>query len=142
MRIAPNEVACSNPEAIKVIIMPSSIPTTGSDRHRLSTALRAASLRYAHNCFIPLEVDICLLRIQTDFYDAWRLPRPGYPGHFPTRDEKAHAERRKIVNNVYSMSSVLESEQAVNDCTQLFMQTMREFARERKVVDIGQWLLM
>ena len=79
---------------------------------------------------------------QTDYYDAWAPPNNGYVGHFPTRDEKKHAERRRIVNNVYSMSSVLESEKSIDCCTQLFCETMRGFAKQKSVVDLGLWINM
>ena len=79
---------------------------------------------------------------QTDFYDAWAPPNNGYVGHFSARDEKEHLERRRIVNNVYSMSSVLESENAIDLCTQLFCETMRGFAGQKSVVDLGLWINM
>ncbi|KUJ11235.1 cytochrome P450 [Mollisia scopiformis] len=106
VRIAPNEVSCSDPEAIKTIY--------GVKR---------------------------LFR-KTDFYNAWAPPNNGYVGHFLTRDEKVHSERRRIVNNVYSMSSVLESEEAVNSCSQLLCEIMSEFARQKKEVDLGLWINM
>ena len=79
---------------------------------------------------------------QTDYYDAWAPPNNGYVGHFPARDEKVHAERRRIVNNAYSMSSVLESEQAVDTCTQILCKTIREFANQKSQVDLGLWINM
>ena len=79
---------------------------------------------------------------QTDYYDAWAPPNNGYPGHFPARDEKHHSERRRIVNNVYSMSSVLESEKAVDSCTQLFCETMREFAKRSSLIELSLWINM
>ncbi|KAF4630214.1 hypothetical protein G7Y89_g7929 [Cudoniella acicularis] len=104
VRIAPNEVICSDPEAIKVI-------------YSTKTVFQ-----------------------KTDFYDAWIPPNNGYPGHFPTRDEKAHSERRRIVNNVYSMTSVLQSEKSIDSCTQLFCGTMSEFSEKEKVVDLSLWV--
>lgn len=79
---------------------------------------------------------------QTDYYDAWAPPNNGYVGHFPARNEKEHSERRRIVNNVYSMSSVLESENAIDSCTQLFCETMRDFAKQNSIVDLGLWTNM
>lgn len=40
------------------------------------------------------------------------------------------------------MSSVLESEKAIDSCTQLFRETMRDFARQNSVVDLGLWINM
>ena len=110
-----------------------------SDRTRLSTAPRTFLQRYFH-CSLPRITPSSLC--QTDYYDAWTPPNNGYPGHFPSRDEQAHAERRRIVNNVYSLSSVLESEKAIDSCTQLFCETMREFAKQNCKVDLGLWINM
>ncbi len=79
---------------------------------------------------------------QTDYYDAWAPPNNGYVGLFPARNEKEHSERRRIVNDVYSMSSVLESEKAIDSCTQLFCATMRGFARQKSTVDLSLWINM
>ena len=46
------------------------------------------------------------------------------------------------MNSVYSLSSVLESEEAMNLCTQLFCETMRDFAKQNAVVDLGLWINM
>ncbi|KAL8994648.1 MAG: hypothetical protein Q9188_007009 [Gyalolechia gomerana] len=106
VRIAPNEVACSDPRAIKTIY---GTKTTFT---------------------------------KTDYYDAWAPPNNGYIGHFPARDEKEHSERRRIINNAYSMSSVLASESAIDSCTQLFCETMRDFAAYNTVIDLGLWINM
>lgn len=58
-------------------------------------------------------------------------------GHFPTRDEKAHAERRRIVNSVYSMSSVLKSEESINSYTQLLNDSMHDFKKQRSIYNLG-----
>ena len=65
-----------------------------------------------------------------------------YPDHFSNIDEKLHATRRRIVNNVYSMSSILESEEYLDRCSELFMQRMGEFADQGDIVDLGEWLQM
>ncbi|MCJ1474776.1 hypothetical protein MMC13_003436 [Lambiella insularis] len=106
VRIAPNEVTCSDPEAIKIIYGTKNVFT------------------------------------KTDYYDAWAPPNNGYVGHFPARDENEHSERRRIVNSVYSMSSVLESEKAIDSCTELFCETMRDFAKQKSLVDLDLWINM
>ncbi|KAI4094917.1 MAG: hypothetical protein LQ344_001962 [Seirophora lacunosa] len=124
VRIAPNEVACSDPEAIRV------------------TSISSAFGRSAVDWVQQIIYNIKNPFAKTDFYDAWAPPVHGYVGHFPTRDEKQHAERRRIVNSVYSMSSVLESEGAVDSCTKIFYNQMQEFARQGCVVDLGRWINM
>ncbi|PVH72677.1 cytochrome P450 [Cadophora sp. DSE1049] len=100
VRIAPNEVSCSDPEGIRIIY----------------------STKKVFN--------------KTDWYNTWTPPNLAYAGHFPTRDEKEHAERRRIVNNVYSMSSILESEGVIDSCTNKWCETLGELARRNSVVDL------
>ena len=57
-------------------------------------------------------------------------------------DDKFHDERRKIVNSLYSMSSILEQEKYIDSCSNLFHQRMGEFAATGEVVDLGEWLQM
>ena len=76
------------------------------------------------------------------YYDAWASPNNGYLGHFPTRDEKEHSDRRRVVNNVYSLSSVLESEKSIEQCTQLFCETMHDFLEKGVMDDLSLWINM
>ncbi|KAL8815839.1 MAG: hypothetical protein Q9223_005072 [Gallowayella weberi] len=81
--------------------------------------------------------------LQSDDYDAWAPPSTGYVGHFPVRDEKQYSERRRIVNSVYSMSTVLESERSIIDrCTRLFCEKMHHFAQQGSVIDLDLWVNM
>jgi hypothetical protein len=80
---------------------------------------------------------------KTDFYPPWgNKSFSKYPDHFSVTDEKLHAERRRIVNHVYSLSNVLQSEQYIDKCSELFVQRMAEFAHRGQTVDLGQWLQM
>ena len=65
-----------------------------------------------------------------------------YHDHFTQPDDKLHAQRRRIVNNIYSMSSILESEQYIDKCTKLLMSKMEGFAQTGEIVDLGKWLQM
>ncbi|KAG4425991.1 hypothetical protein IFR04_000935 [Cadophora malorum] len=100
VRIAPNEVSCSDPEAIRIIY----------------------STKKVFN--------------KSDWYNPWTPPNMAYAGHFPTRDEKEHAERRRIVNNVYSMSSILESEGVIDSCTDEWCETVSKLAKQKSIVDL------
>ena len=59
---------------------------------------------------------------------------------FTCRDENVHATRRKIVNNVYSMASVLQYEQFVDCCCDTFMESMGQYVDTGENVDLGDWL--
>ncbi|OQV05442.1 hypothetical protein CLAIMM_10183 [Cladophialophora immunda] len=106
VRIAPNEVSISDPEAVKII--------------------------YAVNAGFT----------KTDFYtpfDSYISPTKDL---FTQRDEKIHAHKRRFVNNLYSLSSILESEQYIDACTATFMARLEAFARSGETIDLGQWLQM
>ena len=80
---------------------------------------------------------------KSDFYAMWQNPGIGnFPDHFSQRDEKVHAERRKIVSHIYSLTNILQSEAYIDKCSELFMERMGEYADAGKVVDLGEWLQM
>ena len=106
MRIAPNEVSISDPDAPKVI--------------------------YAVNSGFT----------KTDFYDPFASHISPNEDLFTQRDEKVHAYRRRFVNNLYSLSSLLESERYVDSCTEMFMSRLDEFATSTAKMDLGMWLQM
>ncbi|KAL2795454.1 cytochrome P450 [Aspergillus keveii] len=108
VRIAPNEVICSDLAVLKTI--------------------------YGHKSTF----------IKSDFYDAWAAPNEiGYPGHFAVRDEKLHTEQRRIVNNLYSMSSILNSEQYIDSCTKTLTKSLDGLAAEQEtIVDLSKLLNM
>ncbi|KAF5234790.1 hypothetical protein FANTH_11979 [Fusarium anthophilum] len=65
-----------------------------------------------------------------------------YPDHFTCLDEQLHASRRRIVNNLYSMTNIVRAESAIDMCTDLFMLRMREYADSGEVIDISSWVQM
>jgi hypothetical protein len=106
VRIAPNEVSISDPEALKTI--------------------------YAVNAGFT----------KTDFYTPFAAHISPNEDHFTQRDEKLHAYRRRFVNNLYSLTSILESEEFVDSCTRAFMTRLDGFAASGKKMDLGIWLQM
>lgn len=119
--MAPNQVSVSDPEAIKLIYGPNS-------------KFKKVSIPH---CDIWRK--IAKHFFQTDMYAAWKH---GYDNMFTYRDEKEHAKHRRAVGNAYTMSSVLDSEPYVDQCSDLFMQRLGEMADEGKSVDLGHWLQM
>ncbi|KIW89554.1 uncharacterized protein Z519_09710 [Cladophialophora bantiana CBS 173.52] len=78
---------------------------------------------------------------KSDFYSMWQNPNIGnFPDHFSQRDEKVHAERRRIISHVYSLSNILHSEPYIDNCSNLFMQRMGAYADAEETVDLGEWL--
>lgn len=105
VRIAPDEVICADPEALRTIY-PTQAPP-----------------------------------VKTDFYPPW-----GYPGLskyadiFSETNEQLHSQRRRIVNHVFSLSTVLTLEGYINKCSDLFIKQMGEYADSQSIMDLGEWV--
>ena len=107
LRIAPNEVACAAPDAIKSI-------------YRNQEAFD-----------------------KTDFYTVWNSQNfSKHKDMFTVISDKAHGERRRIINHVYTLSNVLKSEQYIDKCSQLFLQRLAEYGDGATPFDLGKWLQM
>jgi Cytochrome P450 len=105
VRIAPNEVACADPEAIKTLY-PTQSPLT-----------------------------------KTDFYPIWgNKTFSKYVDHFSVTDEKLHSERRRVVNHIYTLSNILQSEEYIDQCLLLFGERLGEFSDQGAECDLGEWL--
>lgn len=59
---------------------------------------------------------------------------------FSTRDEKYHRDQKRPVANAYSMTSLLELEDAIDSCTRIFVSQLRNFVDRKASVDLGMWL--
>ncbi|KAH8705962.1 cytochrome P450 [Talaromyces proteolyticus] len=77
---------------------------------------------------------------KTDFYLSFRPKFARFPDLFTTINEKVHSQRRKIVNNIYSMTSIVKSEDLIDICSELFLQRIGEFAETKNPVDIAKWV--
>lgn len=72
---------------------------------------------------------------KSDWYSIWQ-------GHrkfdlFAERDEGIHAGQRRLVSSAYSMSSLMDLEEYVNDVVNVFMAKMKEM--QGQTVDMGKW---
>lgn len=105
VRIAPDEVACADPEAIRTI----------------------------YSTQKPLT--------KSEFYPPWgNKSFSKYEDNFSVVDEKMHGQRRRIVNNVYSLSSVLRCEPSMDECVDLFVTRLYQCAGNGKSTNLGEWL--
>ncbi|CAG7930638.1 unnamed protein product [Penicillium olsonii] len=79
---------------------------------------------------------------KTSFYPiqslTWR--RQPQMNLFSTRDVSYHRVQRRNIANAYSLSSLLETESAIDSCTSIFMTQMSKFADKKTPVDLGNWL--
>ncbi|KAF2801150.1 cytochrome P450 [Melanomma pulvis-pyrius CBS 109.77] len=93
---------------------------------------------------IPLIFPIQRPLEKTVWYLVWR-PVPNLSKRadmFTSINEKEHAAYRKIVGGVYAMSNILRNEDHLDDCVNLFMKRLREFADRKEEFDFGLWLEM
>jgi Cytochrome P450 len=111
VRISPNEVAISDPQAIKTIYSTGGGFTKGTSR------------------FEGL--------IEGDWYTVWAMVEPDL---FSLQDEKKHSARRRNVANAYALSTLLGMEEYVDQCSTLLLRVFEKFAKRREVVDISGWL--
>ena len=77
---------------------------------------------------------------KTDFYDPFADNISPHGNIFTIRDEAKHAQRRKLVNSIYTMSTILESEEYIDACSAVFLEKMARFACEKKDIDLGDWV--
>ncbi|RYO34967.1 hypothetical protein AA0111_g3638 [Alternaria arborescens] len=80
---------------------------------------------------------------KTDWYLTYRPVTlgPG-PDLFTDDDEKHHAAHRRIVGPVYTLSSMLKNERALDDLVKLFGDKLGGFADCQDAFDFGLWLEM
>ncbi|CAI6091322.1 unnamed protein product, partial [Clonostachys chloroleuca] len=76
---------------------------------------------------------------KTDWYDAWRHPDPRKWTLFPERDLARHADTRKPFQSLYSMSSLVNYEPFVDECTALFSGQLTKYADRGEAIEIGHW---
>jgi hypothetical protein len=80
---------------------------------------------------------------KTDFYPTYRpIGISDRPDTFTVTDELEHASHRRIVNPVYSMTSILKNEDAMDENLTWLVKRLGEFADSQKVMDLGHWLEM
>jgi len=78
---------------------------------------------------------------KSSFYPIWgNKTFSKYPDNFSNTNERLHSERRRIVNNVYSMSTILTLEPYIDACSALFIKRMGDAADSGAVIDLGDWL--
>jgi hypothetical protein len=59
---------------------------------------------------------------------------------FSTPDPVQHKALKQAVSNKYSLSALREFEPKVNECTNIFVSNMREYASCNQIVDFNAWL--
>lgn len=70
------------------------------------------------------------------WYIAWGDPDLAKWSLFSDRDAKRHAETRRSVQGLYSMSSLVSYEGYVDECTRIFLRGMEDLAQGQTVADM------
>lgn len=63
-----------------------------------------------------------------------------HPDLFTELNDKVHGERRRIMNNVYSLANVLKSETYIDGCSELFLQRLSGNVDAIEPFDLGTWV--
>ncbi|KAJ5121320.1 cytochrome P450 family protein [Penicillium bovifimosum] len=74
---------------------------------------------------------------KSDWYSVWQGRRKF--DLFAERDEGIHGTQRRLVNNIYSMTSLKEFEPGVEKILESFMQCMSRHGSDA-VINLGKWL--
>jgi hypothetical protein len=80
--------------------------------------------------------------IKSKWYTSSSNPIPeNWPQNiFAERDPKKHAESRKKVNMLYSMSTLVKMEESVGESLQTFRERLMEAANDARVIDLMHWM--
>ncbi|KAF1841205.1 cytochrome P450 CYP5080B3 [Cucurbitaria berberidis CBS 394.84] len=74
-----------------------------------------------------------------EWYKGWQHPTSTRWTLFPDQNIRRHAETRKRFQGLYSMSSLLSYEIYVDECIDVFLDKLGNFARSGTTVDLVHW---
>lgn len=147
MRIAPNEITCSDPNAIKRIY-PTQKGLDKTDfypvwnvrldcKHKVLSNVSAKELTEKQRVSTKTDSETCkhltgCITVLTNNHSL-----------FAMTSDRAHHEARRVVSHVYSLTNVLKSETYIDKCSELFLIRLKEHSEEAEsVIDLGRWLQM
>ena len=77
---------------------------------------------------------------KTEFYEPLKSPEPEQQNIFAIRDPNYHKDRRRKIANLYSMSTMVSYEDAVNRMNTICMRKLTEFANEARRVSLPDFM--
>lgn len=77
---------------------------------------------------------------KTDYYKPLLAPDVDQQNIFTIQDSDLHKERRRKIASLYTMSSMVSYEKAVDEMTRVCVRKMHEFAEQGRMINIPQWL--
>lgn len=77
---------------------------------------------------------------KTDYYKPLQPPDHDQENIFTIQDNDLHKDRRRKISSLYTMSSMVSYEKAVDEMTSVCIRKMHQFAEEGRMVNIPQWM--
>ncbi|KAF4462515.1 Pisatin demethylase [Fusarium albosuccineum] len=77
---------------------------------------------------------------KSDYYKPLLNPKPDEQNIFPIQDNERHKERRRRISPLYTMSSMVSYEPAVDGMTNVCIRKLYQFAEEGRLIDIPHWM--
>mgnify|MGYP002718735841 FL=1 len=77
---------------------------------------------------------------QAAWYDASGNPNPESHDLFTDRDPRCHSANRRKVASLYSMTSLVQMESCVVECSALLIQKLTGFAESGRPLNLQQWM--
>ncbi|KAJ5353128.1 cytochrome P450 pisatin demethylase [Penicillium brevicompactum] len=78
---------------------------------------------------------------KSEWYDAWNFgPTSGFTNLFSERSSKKHAEDRRKVASMYSMTSLVSYEPLVDNCIEIFKKRLHEISTYGRSIDMAHWM--
>lgn len=77
---------------------------------------------------------------KTDYYKPLLAADVDQQNIFTIQDNDLHKERRRKIASLYTMSSMVSYEKAVDEMTRVCVRKMHEFAEQGRMINIPQWM--
>lgn len=78
--------------------------------------------------------------IKSDFYNPFHSPIADEQNIFAMKDNILHKERRRKISPMYTMSSMVSYEPAVDEMTHICIDKLYQFAKEKRLVDVPHFV--
>lgn len=77
---------------------------------------------------------------KTDYYKPLQTSDIDQQNIFTMQDNELHKDRRRKISSLYTMSSMVCYEKAVDEMTSVCVRKMHQFAEQRRLINIPQWM--
>ncbi|EEU38517.1 uncharacterized protein NECHADRAFT_19176, partial [Fusarium vanettenii 77-13-4] len=77
---------------------------------------------------------------KADYYKPLLNPDPEKQNIFVVLDNDRHKEKRRKISPLYTMSSMVSYEPAVDEMTTVCIRKLYQFAKEGRLIDIPHWM--